>query len=150
MHSILVFVALASAMPIATEPNVVPQNTADSSRFLSKRIATAAVDLVQRSVCDSAADDASASDCPHVNSVLRAALALFFLFAFLVLLHVWQAAQYNTIRKMFLSCSLVSKTLTGDDPQSPSLGRTSPTTRGISTTKHHVFYWTSLTQLEDD
>ncbi|KAJ4153796.1 hypothetical protein LMH87_010268 [Akanthomyces muscarius] len=102
MLSILIFVALASAMPIVSEPALQPQNTTDPSSPLSKRLATTAINLLQRSVCESDADGIIAADCvPHVYSILRASFALFCLFAFLVLVHVWQAARYNKIQSVF-------------------------------------------------
>lgn len=109
MLSILIFVALASAMPIVSEPALQPQNTTDPSSPLSKRLATTAINLLRRSVCESDADGIIAADCvPHVYSILRASFALFCLFAFLVLVHVWQAARYNKIRTSFLSLARYS------------------------------------------
>ncbi|KAJ3474015.1 hypothetical protein NLG97_g10030 [Lecanicillium saksenae] len=103
MLAIIAFAALASAMPIATEPNPAPQSATESDNLLATRIASAAMDIVKRSVCDLDADGIAntGSDCPHVNSVLRASFALFCLFAFLIVVHVWQAAKYNKIQAVF-------------------------------------------------
>lgn len=102
MLAIITFAALASAMPITTEHTIPSSTLFESTSAFTKRAADAAVKMVQRSVCDIDADGLTPHDCPHVNSVLRAAFALFCLFAFLVGLHVWQAAKYNKIRKWIL------------------------------------------------
>lgn len=90
----LAFVALARAMPTATQTALCRPESLVS---LSKRVAA---DAFQRSAGALHADGGTTPpphDCPPVHPVLRAALALFCLFVFLVLLHVWQAARYNRV-----------------------------------------------------
>lgn len=104
MLSILVVAALARAMPIVTETALQPRNTPCPSKSLSIRLTTATVSLLQRSVCQPDAEGIITANCaPHVYSALRACFALFCLFAFLILLHVWQAAKYKKIRTSFVA-----------------------------------------------
>ncbi|KAM3529618.1 hypothetical protein NHJ13051_001753 [Beauveria bassiana] len=101
MLPIIAFVALASAMPIATD---IAKNHQDMlPNISSTRIAPSSINIVQRFDCESDADSSSTSrDCPHaINSALRASVALFGLFILLVLIHVWQAARYNRIQAVF-------------------------------------------------
>ncbi|XWW94042.1 hypothetical protein V2A60_001984 [Cordyceps javanica] len=102
MLSMIAFVAVAGAMPIATEITVPLKNTTkESLKFFSEKTANSVAEIVHRSVCELDSDSATPGDCPHVNSILRAVLALFCLFVLLVLLHVWQAAKYNKIQPVF-------------------------------------------------
>ncbi|TQW00954.1 hypothetical protein IF1G_00885 [Cordyceps javanica] len=102
MLSIIAFVAGAGAMPIATEAAVPLENTTkESLKSFSEQTVNSVMEIVQRSVCELDSDSATPRDCPHVNSILRAVLALFCLFVLLVLLHVWQAAKYNKIQPVF-------------------------------------------------
>ncbi|KAJ6781276.1 hypothetical protein PWT90_05035 [Aphanocladium album] len=101
MLAVIAFAALASAMPITTEASTPSQSTFDDSTAVAKRIAAATVDMVKRSVCAANDDATASSNCPHVNSILRACFALFCLFAFLIAIHVWQAAKYNKIQAVF-------------------------------------------------
>lgn len=98
MLSIIAFVALASAMPIAID--IANDHQDMLANVSSTSIAPRSMNVVQRSACEPDADSSSTSrGCPHaINSVLRASVALFSLFILLVLIHVWQAAKYNRIR----------------------------------------------------
>ncbi|OAA59959.1 hypothetical protein ISF_05970 [Cordyceps fumosorosea ARSEF 2679] len=98
---LVLFDALADAMPITTEDANSHRNPPESFRVMSRKLATGAVDLARRSVCEVDPDTGTTIDCPPVHSVLRAILAVLLLFVFLVLLHVWQAAKYNKIHAVF-------------------------------------------------
>lgn len=97
MHAILHVLALATvaaSMPIDASTTTT-QNTQNSLDLDAQSVLT----LIRRSTCAPDANGVMPPDCSQANSVLRAIFAISCLFIFLVLIHVWQAAKFNKIRK---------------------------------------------------
>lgn len=105
MHAIVYIVRIVAfatvAMTIPSDTGTfTTQNTQNIESYLNPDIQNI-YNVVRRSSCNTDADGVMPLDCSQVNSALRAVLAILCLLVFLVLVHFWQAIQFNKIRKSF-------------------------------------------------